>query len=92
MKSKQTIATILHRFFELLPIFQKRKIIYIYTIFFLRILLLGLDLLSLALIAPFITLIARPNIIQTNSLMQLLYTFFGFQESKYFILRCNFEK
>ena len=86
MKSKQTIATILHRFFELLPIFQKRKIIYIYTIFFLRILLLGLDLLSLAMIAPFITLIARPNIIQTNSLMQLLYNFFGFQESKYFIL------
>ena len=86
MQSKQTIATIFHRFFELLPIFQKRKIIYIYTIFFLRILLLGLDLLSLALIAPFITLIARPNIIQTNSLMQLLYTFFGFQESKYFIL------
>ena len=86
MQSKQTIATILHRFFELLPIFQKRKRVYIYTIFFLRILLLGLDLLSLALIAPFITLIARPNIIQTNSLMQLLYTFFGFQESKYFIL------
>ena len=25
MQSKQTIATIFHRFFELLPIFQKRK-------------------------------------------------------------------
>ena len=30
MQSKQTIATIFHRFFELLPIFQKRKIIYLF--------------------------------------------------------------
>ncbi len=86
MQSKISIRAIFLRFFELLPIFQKRKRIYIYSVFFLKILLLGLDIFSLTLISPFIALIAQPSFIQTNSFMQMLYNFFGFQESKYFIL------
>ena len=73
------------RFFSLIKLFQKRKQLYIIFLLPFKILLLLIDIGSLAAITPFITILLNPNTIHTNKIINQIYLFLEFTNDRYFI-------
>lgn len=51
----------------------------------------GLELLSVGLIFPFLSLVLRPELITDNALISAVYHHLGFTSQKFFVLFCGFS-
>lgn len=79
------MLSVIKKFFVLLDVRQKRRL---GIIFILMVISAFLEMLGVSLVVPLISVIMKPNVIETNKMIKWVYYFFNIHSQQSFIIIC----